>query len=61
MHFLQREFPQLGSTEFPRVREQVFSCYVAKRIISEASWDEMGIVCSRKLLESEGIGGKQKR
>jgi hypothetical protein len=63
LHFLQREFPQLASAVLltSSVSEQVISCYVAKRALSEASWDKAGIVSSRQLLESEALGGKQKR
>ena len=60
MHCLQREFPQLAAF-FHRVREQVASRNVAKRALSKASWDETVIVCSRQLLESEGLGGPQER
>ena len=57
-HCLQREFPQLA-TVFHGVRKQVASCNVAKRALGKASWDESGIVRSRQLLESEGLGGRQ--
>ena len=45
--FLQREFPQIATAVWPHisVKEQVGSSNIAKRVLSEASWDETGIVC----------------